>query len=367
MNSFDFDRLDPITREETLAFFIPDMQPNEGTEFTDYTAMLEDAVGAKSWLDENMEIQEQPMEGGEEGGSGILEDESSTVIGKDSPANAPELLANCNAPSTFSRREKMQKSGECTWESCSEEFDLQHDLDIHLLSHHEIALSLFIAPSRCPWDGCKSKAVFKSTKSCQHHLDNIHTKPLVCTVAKCSYTKPFRNQNDLERHKSTAHSDIRPYICPYTSCEAEVRSFSRKDKWMKHIEDIEHEDDALCIFPHCRVDQIERSTYFSTRKEIAKHFAKNHGSSTVESYECRLGSCSNNTNLDNLSKGGLVNHVKTFHGTRVSYWGVFAAVSKSKFLEAQNLYPYYTWDDCNHCAKVKAAEAYTNATLTGTL
>ena len=45
MQSFDFDRLDPIALEQTLAYLKAHPEPE------DFQAMMDDAVAEKDWLD----------------------------------------------------------------------------------------------------------------------------------------------------------------------------------------------------------------------------------------------------------------------------------------------------------------------------
>ena len=45
MESFDFDRLDPIALEQTLAYLRAHPEPE------DFQAMMDDAVAEKDWLD----------------------------------------------------------------------------------------------------------------------------------------------------------------------------------------------------------------------------------------------------------------------------------------------------------------------------
>ena len=53
MDSFDFDSLDQNAREQTLAYFKanPEPQPVD-SEFTSYRAMMGDALEEKDWLEE---------------------------------------------------------------------------------------------------------------------------------------------------------------------------------------------------------------------------------------------------------------------------------------------------------------------------
>lgn len=53
MDTFDFDRLDPIALEQTLAYFRAHPEPE------DFQAMMDDAVAEKDWMDIRMEMGSQ--------------------------------------------------------------------------------------------------------------------------------------------------------------------------------------------------------------------------------------------------------------------------------------------------------------------
>jgi hypothetical protein len=56
MASFDFHSLDDETREQTLAYFKPNAEPQPIDEgFTSYRAMMGDALEEKDWLEEMQE------------------------------------------------------------------------------------------------------------------------------------------------------------------------------------------------------------------------------------------------------------------------------------------------------------------------
>ncbi|KAM3066627.1 hypothetical protein ACMFMF_010133 [Clarireedia jacksonii] len=187
----------------------------------------------------------------------------------------------------------------------------------HLGSHE--SMMPFNAPSRCTWEGCKTKTTFKTSKSYQHHLNNIHLKPLLCSVPRCSHKKPFRNRSDLQRHIDTIHSTNRPYVCPYPTCESETKRFARKDKWLQHIRETQHLNDAICPYHHC-VSVAE----FTSRKEISAHFSKYHSNYAddgyLASYSCSLGACAEMID-EHWSKILLINHLVNCHGIpSLGYW-----------------------------------------------
>ena len=181
----------------------------------------------------------------------------------------------------------------CTWDGCQQQ-PSNFDLATHLQGHARDAQARWTPNSSCSWQGCKSKSRFKNQRQFVIHLENIHTKPLLCTKTHCSHKRPFRNEHDLQRHNSTMHCTERPWECPYDFCPSEIRTFARKDKWLQHIQETQHENDAFCPFGHCRLEQVRSGKPFENRKEIGQHFGGEYplqASRDLDGYPCGLGSC----------------------------------------------------------------------------
>ena len=252
----------------------------------------------------------------------------------------------------------------CTWDGCPYFPPLELERTRHLDSHAKTAIAAWRRDSLCVWPGCKSKAIFKCSRSYSSHLMNIHTKPLLCTVPSCKHKKPFRNLDDLRRHKSTAHSSLRPYVCPFANCPEVIKSFARKDKWLKHIRETPHEGDGICPYYHCTSQMTLNSTNFQTREEISKHFAKLHSGDESTQYICRVGACALHLQLEHWTIEGLADHLKTCHeitsniglGLRWHDHAAYQAqqegtvrVLRDKHLQAS--YFSYKWHDCTICAQ----------------
>jgi hypothetical protein len=201
----------------------------------------------------------------------------------------------------------------CTWDGCEFSVSSLGDLTNHLTEHSRESRTQWTTYSRCAWQGCKSKAVFKTFNLYCEHLKHIHTDPLLCTSPRCSYKKPFRNYADLDRHNRTVHLKEEKWECPYDSCGAETRTFARKDKWLKHIQETQHENDAFCPFFHCSLKQQKTLKEFASRKEISKHFASQHAGGLESRYECALGSCDEDLKPDFWTIEALCNHLWEDH------------------------------------------------------
>jgi hypothetical protein len=169
---------------------------------------------------------------------------------------------------------------QCNYHNCTAQpFQKLCDFKAHLRNHSVDVLRRWEEeqPCRCPWSGnCKSKAIFKSRRILQNHLDNVHITPLVCTVSGCPYRKPFRSNYDLKRHMLTAHSSENSsqfLLCPYPKCDRDPKTFVRKDKWLIHIATC-HEG-TECPINHCKAGRIHD---ISTHEDLMKHIREEHGS-----------------------------------------------------------------------------------------
>lgn len=202
---------------------------------------------------------------------------------------------------------------QCTWNKCEWSSTSSIIFGQHMNEHYEAAAKLWFKGSRCLWQGCKSKASFGTERLYRSHLKNIHAKPLLCTETGCKYKKPFRDENDLTRHQFTKHSAVNKWECPYDFCEAQTKTFARKDKLMKHIRDTQHQDDARCPFSHCRARQLSIGAVFSTRKQIVEHFVSEHSPNNSSGLSCGLGSCASDIAEQNWSQDGLARHLYKDH------------------------------------------------------
>ncbi|KAH8790625.1 hypothetical protein BGZ57DRAFT_24710 [Hyaloscypha finlandica] len=255
----------------------------------------------------------------------------------------------------------------CTWDGCQQRSPGEKELGDHLSAHSEDALAHWACGSTCTWQGCKSKAKFKTTRQFNIHLENIHTKPLLCTRSRCTHKRPFRNKHELERHNSSKHSAERPWDCPYDYCPSETRAFARKDKWLKHIREVQHENDAFCPYLHCLSSTIRTEKGFEDRKEIATHFNLTHSWGVVDGYGCALGSCGNTGKHDRWHVLELYRHLEEQHKIRevFSYLGRKLEGTDHIFrFQHVPLSFYNILTDCEMCASHTLQTALGNTTST---
>jgi hypothetical protein len=242
---------------------------------------------------------------------------------------------------------------DCTWAGCQQTADKYDELKAHLESHSLEAQVLWTLGSKCTWQGCKSKAVFKSIAQMKQHLTNIHSDPLMCTQPRCPYRKPFKNQHDLERHTSTKHSVERKWECPYDTCSSEIRTFVRKDKWLKHIREVQHENDAFCPFYHCSLIADQSGKGFESRKEIGNHFSQAHAGKDDGAFECALGSCEKISSHDRWNISGLERHLAQEHNIFIfSYQLDQIRKGTDGIFRLQHVpqSELHKWVDCKICA-----------------
>lgn len=215
------------------------------------------------------------------------------------------------APSTTpSSTSSVTTLFDCKWKDCSssDSCSIIEKHRAHLKSHAETAREDWKCQQKakepdggikCTWNGCMTKAKYKSEKLFEQHLVNIHINPLVCTVKHCRHTKPFRANHDLQRHIATAHAGTSKYRCPFSFCAG--KPFPRKDKWIKHLHD--HHDTEPCPYAHC----LDDTFVVGPEKSTAEHIAKMHGI-----FECGLASCSKGK-VSGFSDTALSEHLQVAH------------------------------------------------------
>lgn len=191
----------------------------------------------------------------------------------------------------------------CNWPQCSTEGPFNAaEYRLHTKCHTRDAHATWSPGMRCTWYGCSSKAQHKTWKQFDVHLNNIHVNPLICTVSGCGYKKPFRANSELQRHIETTHTE-KKFECPFQNCEQELKSFPRKDKWMKHIRD-RHDFDP-CPFAHC----LNWAGFVAPEncESAARHISKAHGD-----FECSIKSCKGS--LSQFTESALLEHLQLAHG-----------------------------------------------------
>jgi hypothetical protein len=242
----------------------------------------------------------------------FITDASRATLANEENEGSLLIEAECS-PSMTTR----QESAACTWNGCQEYLPPGNSLTEHRKTHADTALLQWSLGSNCLWNDCTSKATFNTQAKLQQHLKNIHIQPLICPEPRCTYKKPFRNRGDLNRHKTTAHSRLRLYSCPFNTWEADVKTFARKDKWLQHIRETEHDGDVLCPYPHCAEND---GVGFSSRKGISSHFRLRHSNYYIEDnymgsqFQCALGFCALELVSEHWDYTDLQNHLRSHHG-----------------------------------------------------
>jgi hypothetical protein len=186
------------------------------------------------------------------------------------------------------------------------------ELERHLESHAEDVIQNRVSDGGWTWSGCHSKAKFKLS-ALKLHLQNVHVRPLICVQPGCSFKRPFRNISDLQRHVRTKHSQTGVFRCPYKECRASTRTFKRKDKWLEHVEDAQHQLDIFCPVQHCWYE-ARGGSGLQNPKEVVKHMFSEHGgtSDKVRDFSCAIGGCEVG-DPPFLTKDQLMSHLRFHH------------------------------------------------------
>jgi hypothetical protein len=222
---------------------------------------------------------------------------------------------NCTKAEDLKRIEEARAAKCCTWKGCQSAtpFSSGAALKGHLEDHARDVIQRWSRDTECSWSGCVSKAKFKLLSPLRLHLENAHVKPLLCIRPGCSFKRPFRNISDLQRHVQTGHSRTSSFRCPYKECSSSTRIFARKDKWLEHVQDAEHQLDNFCHVQHCEKDARYRYEFLSP-KEAIKHMFNEHGGASldVRDFSCAIGGCETG-DPPYLTKDQLKMHLITDH------------------------------------------------------
>jgi hypothetical protein len=212
--------------------------------------------------------------------------------------------------------EETRAANYCTWKGCPYILPFSSDaaLENHLEAHAEDVTQRWSGETVCTWSGCVSKAKFKLLSALDLHLKNVHVKPLLCVQPGYPFKRPFRNIRDLQRHVLTKHSQTAVFRCPYKDCKSSTRSFARKDKWLQHVQEAQHQLDNFCPVQHCEKEVRGNFEGFQTVKEVVKHMFDEHArpSLGVRDFSCAIGGCENG-DPPYLTKAQLWRHLEADH------------------------------------------------------
>ncbi|PMD31388.1 hypothetical protein L207DRAFT_195416 [Hyaloscypha variabilis F] len=194
------------------------------------------------------------------------------------------------------RIEEARAANCCTWKDCPSTFPFLSDADLehHLEGHAQDVVRRWSGATECPWSGCPSRERFKLLSPLKIHLQNVHVNPLLCVRQNCSFKRPFRNHRDLQRHIETKHAQTGDFRCPYKECETSIVTFRRKDKWLKHVQDVQHQLDNFCPVQHCEKEARRKHfAGFENQKGVMNHMFNEHTGTRLDArdFSCALGSC----------------------------------------------------------------------------
>ncbi|KAH7314064.1 hypothetical protein BKA65DRAFT_516019 [Rhexocercosporidium sp. MPI-PUGE-AT-0058] len=247
------------------------------------------------------------------------------------------------SPVRFPPEEPFEQLLRCNYFGCtSVPFQKMCDFKLHLKGHANQVLGNWTSsqPCRCSWPRCPSKALFKSSRMLQTHLENIHVSPLLCSFPNCTHRTPFRSNFDLKRHLRTHSGELGRFHCPYPNCQKDPKIFVRKDKWLNHLRS-SHSGDA-CPLNHCEAGS---KGHFQSQAEIVEHIKKFHGN-----FECGVGSCSSGSR-SRFAEFDLLKHLEIVHGMQYSDIGAARNVAKLASDRTVRSKDVPECEDCMCCKK----------------
>ncbi|KAF7508411.1 hypothetical protein GJ744_009264 [Endocarpon pusillum] len=203
-------------------------------------------------------------------------------------------------------------------------------------------LDVWSIGSKCNWPNCTSTAKFKTVADFRMHATNIHIKPLLCLTAGCPHKKPFGRHSDLRRHKQSAHSSERKFVCTFPFCDASIKEFARNDHLSKHMR--ERHDHYYCPKTHCL-----RSTKscFAKPEDVEEHINLEHGP-----YECAVLACAQAPSsgfYERSLKSHLMNHHSTTDTAFMEVQRVMGRAGKTTITKA-DLHGFRL-SECKVCKK----------------
>lgn len=267
-------------------------------------------------------------------------------IENDSVSNATPSVTPSASEGPTPCRTPCQKTERvlCHYVGCtSTPFRTTCDLKVHLKSHlHETLNQWSDGPKQhCNWPNCTSKAMFKSKKALQTHLENIHIDPLLCPETNCTYRGPFRSNYDLQRHIRSIHHGEKEvqFQCPFPECGDFPKTFIRRDKWLNHLRS--GHDDSACPLNHCEAWAA------GTQSKLVEHIKNSHGN-----FECGLGSCMSQP-ASRFAKFELMRHLEFHHGIQhgdINTAQNAAIHARDRTVRLENLPKMMSWKDCWLCS-----------------
>ncbi|PVH85994.1 hypothetical protein DL98DRAFT_567863 [Cadophora sp. DSE1049] len=247
------------------------------------------------------------------------------------------------SPVSFLPGQPLEQLLRCNYSGCtSAPFRKMCDFKSHLKNHAVQVLGNWTGsqPCRCSWPKCPSKALFKSPRMLQSHLENIHVSPLLCSFPNCIHRTPFRSNFDLKRHLRTHSGEQGHFHCPYPNCEKDPKVFVRKDKWLNHLRS-SHSGDT-CPLNHC---SAAGKGAFQSQAEIVEHIKKSHGN-----FECGIGSCSSGSR-SRFTESELLNHLEIAHEMQYNDIGSARNVAKLASDRTVRSKDVHACQDCSCCRK----------------
>lgn len=135
--------------------------------------------------------------------------------------------------------EENEGQTKCKWSSCVASFNTIEDLTPHLYKNH-LNNSRKPQSNACFWESCSEGALLDgSSQDLLNHLTSQHLKNALlhaCRWINCS--ERFEAFDTLTIHLSEEHvgSGKSEYTCRWIACERDGKTFTQRQKIMRHIQ-----------------------------------------------------------------------------------------------------------------------------------
>jgi hypothetical protein len=216
-----------------------------------------------------------------EGKSTSLENSNQSVILPSIKRKRSVSLSSSNngesAPTTaaaIGEEPPTKKTAQCKWSSCFASFDTVEDLTPHLYNNH---INHQLPADHCSWESCSEQLL--DTQALLDHLNSRHLRLLhACRWIDCN--ERFGAFDTLTVHLSEVHigSGKSEYRCQWVACERNGKTFTQRQKIMRHMQTHTGAKPFQCQTCHKR---------FSESTMVVQHMRTHTGEKPFKCDQCQ--------------------------------------------------------------------------------
>lgn len=181
-----------------------------------------------------------------------------------------------NSPNAAKEGYATKKTTQCKWSSCIASFDTMEDLTPHLFNSH---INHTLPPDHCNWESCSEPLL--DTQALLEHLNSRHLQLLhACRWINCN--ERFGAFDTLTVHLSEVHvgSGKSEYRCQWVACERNGKTFTQRQKIMRHMQTHTGAKPFQCQMCHKR---------FSESNMVVQHMRTHTGEKPFKCDQCQKG------------------------------------------------------------------------------